>query len=56
MLSLTMHDYYKFNNIELTCVVVDLDSKILRFFNHKTSPRLPVCRGVQMSGTFPGAF
>jgi predicted acylesterase/phospholipase RssA len=43
-------------NVELTCTSVDLDDKILRLFNKKTTPFLPVCKAVQMSGSFPGAF
>jgi len=42
--------------IELTCTSVDLNHKILRFFNHKTTPQLPVCKAVQMTGSFPVAF
>jgi len=42
--------------IELTCTSVDLDHKVLRFFNHKTTPLLPVCKAVQMTGSFPVAF
>ena len=35
---------------------MDLDDQILRFFNHKTTPDLPVCKMIQMSGSFPIAF
>ena len=51
-----MRQYYRINNIELSCTSVDLDDKILRFFNHKTTPQLPVCIAVQMTGSFPVAF
>lgn len=51
-----MKQYYSMVNIELSCTSVDLDSKILRFFNHKTTPDLPVCKAVQMTGSFPVAF
>ena len=44
------------NGLELTCTSVDLDNKILRFFNHKTTPNLPVCKAVQMTGSFPVGF
>ena len=40
----------------MTCTSVDLDDKTLRLFNHKTCPKLPVCRSVQMTGSFPVAF
>lgn len=29
---------------------------MLRFFNQKTTPDLPVCRAVQMTGSFPVGF
>ena len=53
---INLRQYYHMNPIELTCTSVDLDSKILRFFNHKTTPYLPVCKAVQMTGSFPVAF
>ncbi len=28
----------------------------MRFFNHKTTPKLPVCKAVQMTGSFPVGF
>lgn len=28
----------------------------MRFFNHKTTPHLPICKAVQMTGSFPVAF
>ncbi len=43
-------------NIEFSCTSVDLDNKTLRFFNQKTTPKLPVCKAVQMTGSFPVAF
>ena len=51
-----MLQYHKLTRIELSCTSVDLDDKILRFFNHKTTPDLPVCRSVQMTGSFPVGF
>lgn len=42
--------------IEFTVTSVDLDDNKLRFFNHKTSPDIPVCEAVKMSGSFPTAF
>ena len=42
--------------IEFTCTSVDLDNKILRFLNHKTTPDLPVTTAVRMTTSFPGAF
>ena len=53
---LTMRDLYQVTGVEFTCTSVDIDSKILRFFNHKTTPDLPACRAVQMTGSFPVAF
>ena len=35
---------------------MDIDSHVLRFFNHKTTPDLPVVKAVQMTGSFPVAF
>jgi len=51
-----MREYYRMTGIELGCTSVDLDNKILRFFNQKTTPLLPVCRSVQMTGSFPVGF
>lgn len=51
-----MKQYYLMTQIELTCTSVDLNNKVLRFFNHKTTPDLPVCRAVQMTGSFPIGF
>jgi predicted acylesterase/phospholipase RssA len=51
-----MLEYYIMTAVEFTCTSVDLDDKILRLFNKKTTPFLPVCKAVQMSGSFPGAF
>lgn len=53
---ITMKQYYCMTNVELSCTSVDLDNKTLRFFNHKTTPNLPVCKAVQMTGSFPVAF
>lgn len=56
-LHLTMNQFYILSDeVEFTATGVDLDSKILRFFNHKTTPHLPVVKAVQMSGSFPIAF
>lgn len=44
------------SGVEFTCTGVDLNSQIIRFFNHKTTPNLPVCIAVQMTGSFPIAF
>ena len=52
----TMKELYKKNHKEFTCTTVDLDDQIIRFLNHKTSPDLPVCYAVQMTGSFPVAF
>ena len=55
--TINMLQYYRLTNqIELSCTSVDLDDKVLRFFNHLTTPRLPVARAVQMSGSFPIGF
>ena len=51
-----MKQYYLMSEVEFTCTAVDLTSQILRFFNHKTTPDLPVCMAVQMTGSFPIAF
>jgi predicted acylesterase/phospholipase RssA len=51
-----MKEYYLLTNVEFTVTSVDLNDKILRFFNHKTTPLLPVCKAVQMTGSFPVAF
>ncbi len=56
MKTLTLREYYSITGIEFTCTSVDLDDQILRFFNHKTTPDLPVCKTVQMTGSFPVAF
>ena len=51
-----MREYYILNPIELTCTSVDLDNKVLRLFNHKTTPDLPICKAIQMTGSFPVGF
>lgn len=56
MQKITMASYYKMTKIELSCTSVDLDNRVLRFFNQKTTPRLTVCRAVQMTGSFPVGF
>lgn len=53
---LTLKEYYDISGVELTSTSVDLDDQILRFFNHKTTPDLPVCKSIQMTGSFPVAF
>ena len=53
---INMYEYYILTRIEVSCTSVDIDDKILRFFNHKTTPLLPICRAVQMTGSFPVAF
>ena len=53
---MTLSDLYQVNGKEFTCTAVDINSKILRFFNHKTTPDLPACRAIQMTGSFPVAF
>ena len=56
-LHLTMNQFYELTDgIEFTATGVDLNSKVLRFFNHKTTPHLPVTKAVQISGSFPVAF
>ena len=35
---------------------MDIKNHVLRFFNHKTTPDLPVCKAIQMTGSFPFAF
>ena len=42
--------------IQFTATSVDLNDHILRFFNHKTTPDLPVCQAIRMSGSFPCGF
>ena len=54
--AVTMEQFYELTGIEFTCTSVDLKNHILRFFNHKTTPDLPVSSAVQMSGSFPCAF
>lgn len=56
-LQLTMRQYYILTQgVEFTCTSVDLEDGVLRFLNHKTTPFLPVCKGVQMTSAFPVAF
>ena len=54
--SLTMAELYEVNGKEFTCTSVDTKAQILRFFNHKTTPDLPACIAIQMTGSFPVAF
>lgn len=54
--ALTLREYYQINEVEITSTSVDLDDQVLRFFNHKTTPDLPVCKSIQLTGAFPIAF
>ena len=54
--TIRLKQFYDITGVQFTCTSVDLDDKILRFFNHKTTPNLPVCKTVQMTGSFPVAF
>jgi len=54
--ALTMQQLYELTGVELTVTSVDIDSRILRFFNHKTTPKLPVHKAVILTGSFPVAF
>lgn len=51
-----MKDFYEMTGVEFTVTSVDINSQILRFFNHKTTPDLPVHKAVIMTGSFPVAF
>jgi predicted acylesterase/phospholipase RssA len=54
---MTMKQYYILTEgIEFTCTAVDIEDKILRFLNHKTTPFLPICKAVQMTASFPFVF
>ena len=53
---LTLKRFYEISGVEFTFTSVDLDDQVLRFFNQKTTPYLPVCKAIQMSGSFPVAF
>ena len=35
---------------------MDIEDKIIRFFNHKTTPNLPAYTAVSMSSSFPIVF
>ena len=54
--TVTLKEFYEVTGIEFTCTSVDLKNHTLRFFNHKTTPGMPVCYAVQMTGSFPIAF
>lgn len=51
-----MEMFYNLTGVEFTVTSVDIDDKLLRFFNHKTTPQLPVSKSVVMTGSFPVAF
>lgn len=53
---MTMKDLYEITGVEFTCTSVDITNHILRFFNHKTTPNLPVIKAVKMSSAYPIAF
>ena len=53
---LTLREFYEEIGIEFTCTAADLDNHILRFFNHKTTPDLPIVYAIQMTGSLPLAF
>ena len=52
----TMKNMYDHTGLEFTCTAVDTDDYILRFFNHKTTPNLPLCDAVRISSSFPIGF
>ena len=52
----TLKEFYEVTGIEFTCTSVDMEHHILRFFNHKTTPDLPVCFAVLMSASFPCVY
>lgn len=54
--NVTMKEFFEITDIEFTCTSVDVKNHILRFFNHKTTPDLPVKMAVLMTGSFPVAF
>lgn len=53
---MTLEMFYELSGVEFTVTAVDLESQLLRFFNHKTTPRLPVSKAILMTGSFPIAF
>lgn len=53
---ITLKKLYELTGIQFTCTSVDIDDYILRFFNHKTTPDLPVLESVHISGSFPIVF
>jgi len=53
---INLKELYSLTGIEITLTSVDIKDKILRFFNRKTTPYLPVCKAVQLSGSYPIAF
>lgn len=40
--NITLEDLYNFNKVEFTFIGLDLTDKTVRFFNHKTTPKLPI--------------
>lgn len=55
--ALRMAEFYALSGgVEFTCTSVDLHDRVLRFFNHKTTPRMPVHKAVELTGSFPVAF
>jgi hypothetical protein len=55
-MALNMEQLYALNGVEFTVTSVDIDDSVLRFFNHKSTPSLPVHKAVIMTGSFPVAF
>jgi len=51
-----MSQYYQLNQIEFTCTTVDINDKIIRFLNHKTTPDIPIAYAVQLTSSFPFGF
>ena len=52
----TLKRMYDLTGLEFTCTAVDTEDYILRFFNHKTTPNLPLCDAVRISASFPIGF
>ena len=46
-------DLYRYNKVEFTFIGLDINSEVVRFFNHMTTPLLPISVILSLSQILP---
>lgn len=54
--SITFEDLYNYNKVEFTFIGLDLNDKTVRFFNHKTTPKLPIIVIISLVQFLPAPY